>query len=236
MDQDDEHDEDYERGRKLLADAQETHRGNLAAVAALLRLERETSPGPWVAWRQAGPAGELGEAELMQDPYAVFGDTVNATDRERLFPLVMSQQGHPGRLIGADAFLLAALRNGARAALEARQTVLNGHGPNDTLAAPRVIECRSCEWRGDTEAWPCEPYQLAAAGLVMPHYCVVTDPAGMTVGAECVCCGWTYQARYARATGATVAARLAAIRARRHEAGLPDTDKMPASAGGEQDR
>jgi hypothetical protein len=195
-------------------DRQRRHAANLAALDALLALEAAASATPWRAQRVPTNHGLGGDVAQLH--------AVN--DSARGFAMLA-----PGEMAGADAALVAALRNGAKAALQARRRMLVRHAPND------YGDCSRCaDVYESPEPWPCEDYADAVAGLVMPHRVTVSvDRGAQLAAAACVCCGWSRTVPFARvATGAPVAERLAEVWARRHLEGDPaaqldDQDAAP---------
>jgi hypothetical protein len=208
---DDDADQEYAALLARRQDRARRHAANLAAVDALLALEATASATPWRAQRVPTLHGEgSDQAQLHQVSEAA----------PRGFYMLA-----PLSSFGPDMALVAELRNGAKAALQARRRVLVRHAPND---------CGDCSRCADVyenpEQWPCEDYADATAGLVMPHRVTVSVDAGAQLAAAaCVCCGWSKTLSFARkATGAPVAERLAEVWARRHLEGDPAAQLDPA--------
>lgn len=122
------------------------------------------------------------------------------------------------------AALLAVLWPNLAAQLVARREVLERHQPDVGVSGDGwPIDCSRCfDAQENALPFPCDDYQAAEAGLVMPHRIRVSpDEATRTVDVGC-CCGWTHSVHYRRATGGPVAERLARLWGDRHLTGEPD--------------
>lgn len=124
----------------------------------------------------------------------------------------------------ARSALLVAFWPNLTAQLEARRRVLERHQPDVGITGDCwPIDCSRCfDAQENALSFPCEDYEDAAAGLVMPHRVRVTlDEATRTADVAC-CCRWSRPFHYRRATGGPVAERLARLWGDRHLAGEPD--------------
>lgn len=216
---DDDETRELEQRDRARAAAADRHARNLAALGALLALEAAASAVPWRAQRVPGTYDRgVDVAELHE---------VNQAAPRGFFMLT------PGEWHGPDAALVAALRNGANEALQARVRVLERHRPDPAGA---TIDCARClDAQENPVPFPCPDYLDAEAGLVMPHRCTVSvDLAAQLAAAACVCCGWTKTTHYARPdTGPPVAQRLMEVWARRHLEGDPAAQLDAAAPAGD---
>jgi hypothetical protein len=204
----DEYEHETQRRATERAVAEARHAANLTVVDALLALEGEASPAPWRAMRVA-------TTQLQGTDVAELQQVSDVPDRG--FYLVAS-----GSFYAPNVAIAAALRNGARDALQARRRMLERHRPDITGSH---IECSHCfDAQENTYAYPCPDYVDLEAGLVMPHRVLVSvDEDAQLAAVACGCCGWSKTfGHLRRGMGAVVAERLAEVWGQRHLAGDPD--------------
>lgn len=129
------------------------HDAVLTALARAEKTEREATSGPWFAAAQRGKMPIVGVSAVGEDParaLAVFGSV-----------------GREAR--GADARLVAELRNAAAAAYAGARDIIERHTPRCSGHPGPWMKCRDgvCHVTCDAckSDWACEDYRAATRGI-----------------------------------------------------------------------